>query len=105
MSPETARKIVVAAAFVGGAAVVWQGQKAGDSTAKTYRRIWGLMLLTAGGAVLADFVPQIVGPYMALVLLGFLLSNKSGLGSLFKTAGAAASKSATGTSSPGTTTA
>jgi hypothetical protein len=98
MTPETARKIVVAMAFVGGAAVVWQGQKAGDSAAKTYRRVWGLMLLTAGGAVLADFVPQIVGPYMALVLLGFLLSNKNGLGSLFKSAGSAASSSASGAS-------
>lgn len=96
MSPETARKIVVAAALVGGAAVVYQGQHGGESAAKTYRRVWGLLILVAGGGVLADFAPQVVGPYMALVLLGFLLSNKSGLGGLFKSAGTAAGQSSSG---------
>jgi len=97
VSPETARKIVVLSALVGGAAVIWAGQKQGASAATTYRRVWGLLVLTAGGAVLADFAPQIAGPYMLLVLIGFLMSNKVGLG-IFKTAGQAASSTQTATS-------
>lgn len=82
MSPETARKIVVAAALVGSAAIVYSGAAAKTPGTTVYRRVWGLLLLTTGGAVLADFAPGIVGPYLGLVLLGFLLHNRVGLGGL-----------------------
>lgn len=95
MSSETARKIVVASAFLGIAAVIYEGQKAGTPTATIYRRSWGLLLLVIGGSVLADFAPQVVGPYMLLVLLGFLITNK-GLGNLFTEAGNAANTNSKG---------
>lgn len=98
MSPETARKIVVAAAVVGSAAIIYQGGS--QDFATSYKRVWGLLLLTAGGSVLADFAPQVVGPYMALVLIVFLVGTKNGLGNLFKTAAAQAGSS-TGSSSSG----
>lgn len=85
MTPDTARKIVVATALLGSAAIAYQGRSAGFAT--TYKRVWGLLLLTAGGAVLSDFAPAIVGPYMGLVLIVFLLNTKGGIGGLFATAG------------------
>jgi hypothetical protein len=85
MSPETARKIVVMALLVGSAATVWQGQKTNQPTTVTYKRLWGLLILVAGGAVLADLVPAVVGPYIGLVLL-VMLTRTNGIGSLFKTA-------------------
>lgn len=90
MNETTARKIVVAAVVVGSAAIIYQAQKAQTPTSTTYRRVWGLTILATGGAVLADFAPAVVGPYMALVLLGFLVNVRGGLGSLFQNAGAAA---------------
>lgn len=90
MSPETARKVVVASAVIGAAAIVYQAKSSGTPTTTTYRRVWGLLLLVIGGSVLADFVPGIVGPYMVLVLLGFLLANRGGLGALFRSASTAA---------------
>lgn len=96
MSEATARKIVVATLVVGMAAIVYQAQKAGTPTSQTYKRVWGLTILTAGGAVLADFAPAVVGPYMALVLIVFLVNTKGGLGSLFQSAGTAAGTSTGG---------
>lgn len=96
MSSETARKIVVAALLVGTAAIVYTGVRNGDAGKTTYRRVWGLTLLVAGGSVLADFAPGIVGPYLLLVLIGFAVKNKSGLGGLFGEAGQAAQTGQTG---------
>ena len=87
MTPATARKIVVAAAVVGTAAIVYQGGSSNFET--SYRRVWGLLLLTVGGSILADFAPMVVGPYMALVLLWFLLNNKTALSGILKSASSA----------------
>lgn len=89
MSPDTARKVVAAAALLGTVAVVYTGQSKGTPAKTTYRRVWGLLILVIGGSVLADFAPNIVGPYLLLVLLGFLFLNKSGLGGLVHDASAA----------------
>ena len=82
MSVETARKIVVFAALAGTAAIVWQGTQTKQPTKVTYKRVWGLLVLVAGGAVLADLAPGVVGPYIGLVLLVMLTKTK-GLGGLF----------------------
>lgn len=96
MSSETARKVVVAAALVGTVAIVYSGASAGKPAATTYKRVWGLLLLVIGGSVLADFAPQVVGPYLLLALLGFALHNRSGLGSLVGQASQAASNTGGG---------
>jgi hypothetical protein len=93
MSSDTARKIVVATLLVGSAAIAYDARTQG--TATMYRRIWGLSLLTAGGAIVADAAPAAAGPYMVLVLLGFLLSNKTGLGGLISEASSAVQKGGT----------
>jgi hypothetical protein len=102
VSPETARKIVIGGLLVGGAAMVYGGRN--QSFATNYRKVWGLILLAIGGAALADFAPQIVGPYMIIVILVMLLSNESSLGGLFSTAGKAAGGSSKATSSGQTST-
>ena len=89
-SSEGARKAVMFAVLLGAASVVYAGKVSGEPTKQTYKRVWGLMLLATGGAVLADAAPQIVGPYIVLVALGFIVRGKTGLGSIFQTAGAAA---------------
>ena len=82
MSPETARKIVVMTLLVGSVAIVWQGQRNNTPTTTTYKQIWGLLILVAGGAVLADLAPAIVGPYLGLVVL-VMVTKKNGIESLF----------------------
>ena len=84
MSTETARKIVVATALVGSLAIVYSGKTKNEPAKQIYKRVWGLLILATGGAVLADFAPSVVGPYLGLVLLGFLLYNRTGLGSLIQ---------------------
>lgn len=82
MSAETARKIVVFSALVGSVAIVYTGARKGTATTVTYKRVWGLLILIIGGSLLADFAPAVVGPYMLLVLLGFLFKQQTGLGKL-----------------------
>lgn len=84
MSSETARRVVVGAALLGVAVAVYQGRSQPAKT--TYKRVWGLLLLVAGGSVLADLAPAVVGPYMLLVLLGFLITNQKDFGALFSSA-------------------
>ena len=100
MTPELARKIVVAAFLIGTVTIVYDGKTTGKPAAKTYKRVWGLLLLIAGGSVLADFAPGIVGPYLLLALLGFTIADKQGIGNLLGTAGTAA-QGATGNTSTG----
>lgn len=84
MSAETARKAVVFTLLIGSAVIVWSGVHGNQPTATTYRRVWGLFLLVIGGAMLADFAPRIVGPYLILATLGLVLHDRGQLGSLVK---------------------
>jgi hypothetical protein len=95
MTSEGASRLTLAAVLVGAAAIIYTSRK--QPFATTYRRVWGLALLGAGGALLSDISPSAVGPYMALVALVFLLAPTTGLGGLLKaaesSAGSGASKS------------
>lgn len=67
MSSNTANKIVAAFAFGGIFLALW-GEKTGHDR---YRKVWGVTLLSAVGAILADFVPQLVGPFFALIIFAY----------------------------------
>jgi hypothetical protein len=88
MTSSTAAKITIAAYAVGLAAIIYSGRSKPFQT--NYKRVWGLSLLTIGGALLSDIAPRAVGPYMVLVALVFLLAPSTGFGSLFKGATSAA---------------
>lgn len=67
MSSSTANKVVAAFAFGGIFLALWGG-KTGQ---ERYRKVWGVTLLSAVGAILADFVPQLVGPFFGLIIFAY----------------------------------
>lgn len=78
MSEATANKLVMFFLFGGIAFALIRKNNADVQT--TYRRIWGITLLSVGGAALAGFAPKIVGPYFALIIIAFATGNIKTLG-------------------------
>lgn len=78
MTESTANKLVLFFLFGGVAFALIRKDKSDVQT--TYRRIWGTTLLSIGGAALAGFVPQIVGPYFLLIILAYATGNFKALG-------------------------
>jgi len=68
VSSATANKLVLA--FAAGGIIVSLFTGASDGASR-YRRIWGVTLLSAAGAALADFAPAIVGPFFLLVIFAY----------------------------------
>lgn len=79
MSNSTANKLVAFFALGGVAFALWTGK---DSAAR-YRKVWGVTLLSLGGAALADFAPAIVGPFFALVIIASIAGHQTELGQVF----------------------
>lgn len=67
MSSSTAQKIVLAFAAGG----IFLALYTGKDGATRYRKVWGVTLLSAAGAVLADFMPGLVGPFFALIVFAY----------------------------------
>lgn len=92
ISEATANRIVMFFLF-GGVAFSLVRKVQGKADAQvTYKRIWGITLLSIAGAAMAGFFPKIVGPYFALVILAYATGNFKSLsgaaGTLKKQAGA-----------------
>ena len=64
--------------MVGGVAYALIRKKDSDA-ATTYRRVWGVTVLGLGGAALAGFAPQIVGPYFLLIIIAYISGNLPGI--------------------------
>lgn len=79
MSSVTANKLVAFFALAGVAFALWTGK---DSSTR-YRKVWGVTLLSLGGAALADFAPAIVGPFFALVIVASIAGHQTEIGKAF----------------------
>lgn len=92
ISESTANKIVMFFLFGGIAFSLVRKTQGKADAKKTYKRIWGITLLSIAGAAMAGFFPKIVGPYFALVILAYATGNFKALsgaaGTLKKQAGA-----------------
>lgn len=71
MNSSTANKLV--AGFAIGGIVV--ALATGNNGSDRYRKVWGVTLLSIGGAALADFAPGLVGPFFALVIVAYMANN------------------------------
>lgn len=80
MSKGTATTIVFATGGILAAIALLQKTSIGSG--KTYRKLWAAGLLTAGLAVFADFVPELVGPFAVLVILAAVANDTGVLGGL-----------------------
>jgi hypothetical protein len=75
MTSSTANKLVALFAIGGVAFELWAGKDASSR----YRSVWGVTLLSIGGAVLADFAPIIVGPFFAVVIVSAIAGRSAQL--------------------------
>lgn len=89
MSKATASTVVL----LTGAVLVVLALLTPDQGAR-YKKIWAAGLLTAGLGVAADFVPEVVGPFAALVIIAAVAKNP-GLIGRFTAGGAAATAGST----------
>lgn len=82
MNTKTAGTLVTitAAVLIAGAVLTTNKQ----SSTQRYRAYWGIGLFWLGGTALADLAPDVVAPYMLLVLIAYLGSSGT-LGKLIKT--------------------
>ena len=75
MNAGTANKLVAAFALGGVVIGLWTG----NGAAGKYRKVWGVILLSIGGAALADFAPGLVGPYFGLIILAYGVGHVSSI--------------------------
>lgn len=73
VSKVQARKLVLVSAFLLAAIAIYRDrtQGAGD----TFRALWGVGVLSFLLSLVADFAPQIAGPFAALTVLGSMTSG------------------------------
>lgn len=67
-----ARKVVLASLFVLTLVSIYRDRAKSGGQQGTYRVLWGVGVVGMFLSLLADFVPQIAGPFAALVALGSL---------------------------------
>lgn len=78
VSKGTARKMVLVATFGLAVVNIYRVRKPNERAPRdvtTYRRLWGTGVVGVMLAVLADFAPQVAGPFAVLVLLGSLTNG------------------------------
>lgn len=77
MSPSKvqARKMVLVGAFLLAAIAVYRDRRDGTDTSDTFRALWGVGVVSLVLSLVADFVPQIAGPFAALTVLGSLTNG------------------------------
>jgi nucleoside diphosphate kinase len=73
VTSSTANKLVAFFAIGGVAYALWTGKDASSR----YKHVWGVTLLAAAGAVLADFAPKVVGPFFGLVVIAALAGRSA----------------------------
>lgn len=76
MTSSTASKIVLVS---GGIMAIWVLITPNEQTA-TFKRLWGIGALTLALSIMADFVPEIAGPFALLVLVAGGTKNKGKIG-------------------------
>lgn len=77
MTSSTATKVVVGFALGGTALALWFGKDGQDR----YRKVWGITLMSAAGAALAEFAPSLVGWFFALVIFAYAVGHQSTISS------------------------
>ena len=72
-----ARKMVLVSAFLLAAIAVYRDRQQG--TQATFKALWGVAVVSLVLSIVADFVPQIAGPFAVVTVLGSLTSGGSNL--------------------------
>lgn len=86
MSSEQAARVVFVAGMVEAGYVLIRATRGGLREGQTYKSLWAIGLLTLGLAVLADFVPQVAGPFAMLVLVAMIVRNRGEIGGVISKA-------------------
>lgn len=77
MNPNSARSLVLVSYVVSGGVIVYDIVKHGEGLGpgEDFRVVWAISLLFLLLAIMADVVPELAGPFAALVLLAILLGR------------------------------
>lgn len=73
-SPAAARKLVLVS-MLGLLAIAFYRARNPEADVNLYRRLWGVGVLGVMLSIVADFAPQVGGPFALLVLLGSLTNG------------------------------
>lgn len=98
-----ARKMVLASLFVLALVSLYRDRKGSSANgqAGTFRVLWGVGVVGMFLSLLADFLPQIAGPFAGLVALGSLThGGDAAIAKVLGTISPAAPASSTSSSSP-----
>lgn len=70
----------------GGIMAVWVLVTSSPAKGSTYKRLWGIGALTLGLSIMADFVPEIAGPFALLMLAAATVKNQGKIGNTIQKA-------------------
>lgn len=68
-----ARKMVLVSAFLLAAIAVYRDRQQGSGA--TFKALWGVGVVSLILSIVADFVPQIAGPFAVVTVLGSMTSG------------------------------
>lgn len=87
MNQSSARMLVLVSMAITGGVVIYDVLRNQESLGgdQTFRAVWSLALLFLLLAILADTVPELAGPFAALVTLAVLIGRKGALGAIVGT--------------------
>lgn len=80
MSPAQASRIVLIAGGLEAVFVLARARRGSLKEGDTYKSLWAIGLLTLGLSILADFIPEIAGPFALLVLIAMAVRSRGELG-------------------------
>lgn len=67
--------MVLVGAFLLAGIAVYRDRQAGSEASDTFRALWGVGVVSLVLSLVADFVPQIAGPFAGLAVLGSLTNG------------------------------
>lgn len=88
MTPSGAHKAVVISGGLLASYTFVSAREEGLSTEQTFKRLWGIGVITLGLAIAADFVPEIAAPFAILILIAMVAKNQGALGRFLGTSAA-----------------
>lgn len=84
MDSGSARQLVLVSFVVSGGVIVYDIVSSGTKLSgdQEFRAVWSLSLLFLLLAMMADLVPELAGPFAALVTLAILVGRQSALSAI-----------------------
>lgn len=84
MTPDASKRLVFLAGAGMATYVLIAARGGRKDPERTYKSLWAIGVVTLGLSIVADFAPQVAGPFALLVFLAMAVRNSGQLGTVLQ---------------------